>query len=250
MKIRVSVGGPGDVEGTIVLVDVYRSSTTITAALDSGAKYILPFDSVEQARKAGGERKDEEDVVMAGEKLGVKLDGFDLNITPDEMTEEAVGGKVIIYKSDNLTRVLSKCNVADNVIIGGFTNSKAVASYLEKNESERVEIVACGTYNKASIKNLLGVTCDVHNEVTMEDILGAGAILHHFDDQGSSDMALIAKLAYENSDWKEKISKGCIFRALRNLKIDGNVERCLAENQSDTVPVFDGKRIYSSKSEY
>lgn len=246
MEIEVSIGGPGDTDSTIVLVDVYRSSTTIITALDNGAKYILPFNSAEEARKARKEWDEKEDVVLAGENLGMKLEGFDLNISPGEMSEENIRDKIIMYKSDNLTRILTECKDAEEVMIGGIINSRATAEYLNKMERDKVEIVACGTHNKARIREILGISCDIHDEVTMEDVIGAGAILQYLSDENLSDMALISLLAYENSDWREKISRSCILMALRNLGIDEDREYYFTEDVSDTVPVFEEDRILAA----
>ncbi len=243
MEVNVRVGKPDNPSGTIVLVDVYKSSTSITTALDNGAKYILPYGSEEEARKAGEEWEEKEDFILAGENMGVKVKGFDTNISPREMNRETVEDKAVIYKSDNLTRIISKMGEADEIIIGGLINSRAVGEYLKNKQPEKVEIIACGTYNKESICSFLKIPCDAHTDLTMEDIIGAGAITHYLKEQNLSDMALISLLSYENPEWKEKISRGCIIRALRKAGLEKDIPYCFSENNTRTIPKLEGDKL-------
>ncbi len=242
MEVEVSIGGPEKLDGTLVLVDVYKSSTAITVALENGGKFVLPFADEEKARDA---RKnwDDGEATLAGEKIGMKIDGFDMNISPREMSEENVENQVLIYKSDNLTRIIEKCKDAEEVLIGGLINAKAVGKYLNETEPERVEIIACGTYNKDTIGEFLEIPCDSHNEVGIEDVIGAGSICSYLDGDYFSDLALLAVLAYENQDWKEKVKEGCVIRALQKVGDEKDIPLCLTENKIDTIPTLDGDRI-------
>lgn len=241
MRVEVSIGEPESTEGTIVLVDVVKSSTTIAVALDNGAKFIIPFDTVDKVGQSEKEWKNREDVVLAGETWIGRPKGFDMGISPQTMTKEVVKDKIIIYKSNNLTRILAKCKNAERLIIGGIINSRVVAEYLNDVKPEKVTIIACGTKNKALISNLLGVPPrNVHDVATMEDILGAGAIIHHLDSDDLSDMALISLLAYENPKWKEKVYNGCIIRSLllSGMGFEKEIPYYFSENKSETVPIY------------
>lgn len=247
MEVNLTVGKPEKPSGTIVLVDVYKSSTTMTTALDNGAKFILPFGSEEEAREAGEKWTEKEEVILAGENMGLKIEDFDTNISPREMNEETVNNKVIIYKSDNLTRIISKIKSkienVNEIIIGGLINSRAVGEYLKNKQPKKVEIIACGTHNKETICSFLQIPCDNNTNLTMEDVIGAGAITHYLKEETLSDMALLSLLAYENPDWKEKISRGCIIRALRKAELKEDIPYCFSENNTQTIPKLDGDRI-------
>ncbi|KXB05526.1 hypothetical protein AKJ50_00715 [candidate division MSBL1 archaeon SCGC-AAA382A13] len=243
MKVELSIGGPEKLDGTLVLVDAYKSSATIVAALDNGAKFVLPFEDEQEAKEAKKEWKKKGDVILAGEKMGVKIEDFDLNISPLDMTEDNVKNKIIIYKSDNLTRILEKCKGAEEILIGGLINSQAVGEYLNNTKPERVEIVACGTHNKNLIGDFLDIPCDSQNDFTMEDFIGAGSIIHHLDWDYASDLGLISLLAYENPDWKKKIFQGCIVRALQKAGLEEDIPACFTENISDTIPILKKNQI-------
>ena len=67
----------------VVVVDVLRASTTITQALASGAREVQIFPTPELAIEAASKRGRGE-VVLGGERGGVRIDGFDLGNSPRE----------------------------------------------------------------------------------------------------------------------------------------------------------------------
>ena len=78
----------------IVVIDVLRASTTIITALAHGAKEILPFSTVDEARKEM-KRYSEENVLLCGERGGEKILGFDLGNSPREYRMELIKNKII-----------------------------------------------------------------------------------------------------------------------------------------------------------
>lgn len=84
----------------VVVVDVLRASTTIAAALQNGAKEIIPVSSVENAVKISGSLFG--DVTLrAGERNAKMIEGFNLGNSPRECTREIVQGKSIIFMTTN-----------------------------------------------------------------------------------------------------------------------------------------------------
>ena len=76
---------------TAVVIDVLRASSTIVAALAAGAQAIYPVVSTEEAIKLATSLG-RGDALLAGERRGLKVEGFDLGNSPREFTPEAVGG--------------------------------------------------------------------------------------------------------------------------------------------------------------
>ncbi len=62
-----------ETEGLVILVDILRATSTITAALYHEAKVIKPVATVEEALLF----KDQ-GYLVAGERQGLPLEGFDL----------------------------------------------------------------------------------------------------------------------------------------------------------------------------
>ena len=73
--------------GAAVAIDVLRASTTINYALAAGAREIIPCQQVEEARKIAAAFSPGE-VLLGGERLGVRIEGFDLGNSPAEYTAQ------------------------------------------------------------------------------------------------------------------------------------------------------------------
>jgi len=222
MRVHAVFGFPKEVSDVIVVVDVFRSSTAIVAALENGAKEIIPCASVEEAKSL--KQRLGAGAVLVGERMGLTPEGFDFNISPRLMKSEAISGKRIIYCSTNLMRVVSSCLDAKTLIIGALTNSGAVAKYLNRRKPELVTIVACGLIPK--------------NMITLEDVIGAGAIISKLSYDEASDTALIAQLAYENGRWRDFVRKGYIANYLREIGWGDDIDICLKEDVSNIVPIL------------
>jgi len=228
MRVDVALGPPKEHPENLVVVDIFRSSTSIITALENGAREIIPCSSLERARmlKRGlGER-----ALLVGERRGLTPRGFDLNISPSLLVRERVEGRRIIYCSTNLMKVVSRhMKSAKHLIIGGLINASAVARYLRKLDLERVVIAACGLL--------------FENLISLEDVIGAGAIVSRLDDEDLSDTALLAKLAYENKNWRRAILQCYTAKYLERIGWGMDVELCLREDISSIVPILSGNVI-------
>jgi 2-phosphosulfolactate phosphatase len=104
-----------EVQGrTVFVVDILRASTSMCAAMSSGAKAILPVSSTEEALRLA-QTIGSADVLLAGERNCVRIEGFHLGNSPLEMTESAVRGKTIVLTTTNGTKALLACQGAEAV---------------------------------------------------------------------------------------------------------------------------------------
>ena len=211
--------------GTVVLVDVFRSSSTIVTALANGATCVIPFthvsEAIKRSRKIGRSR-----CVLVGERNGVTPPGFDYNISPMDMSKENVNGKTILYSSTNLTRVLSRLRGGGETIVAGLVNAEATARYLASSK-RGVSIIACG----------------VPRGIAVEDLAGAGAIAAFLPKEVLSDGALFAAGFYKNPNWRSFVKRGRIATRLIGLGFARDVDYCLSPNISSAVPALRGERI-------
>jgi 2-phosphosulfolactate phosphatase len=144
---------------TVVVIDVLRATTTITYALAAGAREVVPCLEIEDARQVarrfqGGE------VLLGGERGGVKIEGFDLGNSPEEYSPEAVRGRSIAFTTTNGTRAMLRCRQAKRVLVGAIVNLSAVANAMVRDEN--IHLVCAGT----------------EGEVSFEDTLVAGWLAH------------------------------------------------------------------------
>lgn len=101
-----------EVQGrTVFVIDILRATTSMCAALSSGARAILPVASTEEALRLA-QTLDSDDVRLAGERHCVRIEGFHLGNSPLEMTESAVRGRTLILNTTNGTRALLACQGA------------------------------------------------------------------------------------------------------------------------------------------
>jgi 2-phosphosulfolactate phosphatase len=103
---------PAEVQGrTAFVIDILRATTSMCAALNHGAKAIIPVASTEEALRLA-QTIGSADVLLAGEKSCLRIPGFHLGNSPLEMTEGTVRGKTIIVTTTNGTKALLACQGA------------------------------------------------------------------------------------------------------------------------------------------
>jgi 2-phosphosulfolactate phosphatase len=111
---------------TIVVIDVLRASSTIITALEFGARNIVPVLSPDEAVGLKT-RYDSEDVLLGGERGGLKIQGFDLGNSPLEYTNDVVNGKTIVFTTTNGTKAIRSANGAETLLISAYINLAATA---------------------------------------------------------------------------------------------------------------------------
>jgi 2-phosphosulfolactate phosphatase len=113
---------------TVLVVDVLRASTTIVAALTSGCRAVVPVTDPEEARRRAAALP-AGTALVAGERRGEPLEGFDLGNSPLEFTSERVGGRTVILTTSNGTRALVAARTAAAIAVAGLVNATAAAAW-------------------------------------------------------------------------------------------------------------------------
>jgi len=126
---------------TVVVIDVLRATTTIVHALEAGARAVIPCLEIDEAKAVAAELG--QDALLAGERLGLPIDGFDLGNSPSECTPDRVAGRTLVLTTTNGTRALGRCKQASGVLVGAFVNATAVFRRIA--EEPRVHILCAGT---------------------------------------------------------------------------------------------------------
>ncbi len=122
-----------------VLVDIYRSTTTLPLMLERGVTKIFPVSSVSEARKM---KKESPDYIIAGERYGFKVPGFQMSNSPYEVMNSNLKGKIVIFTSTNGTRVLKKIKDSEIVFISSYANIYYTFPFLKV--FEKIDIVLSG----------------------------------------------------------------------------------------------------------
>jgi 2-phosphosulfolactate phosphatase len=202
-----------------IMVDVLRASTTITMALDHFQEVIPVVEHMEALNIAR-----EKEALIAGERRGVTLEGFDAGNSPIEI--QKLIGKTLVITTSNGTRIMEGMN--SKVLVGCFTNARAVAMAARKLASEEIEVVMAG----------------VEGRFAIEDFLGAGEIISNLQNLDLSEYAQAAVMAVQDKSLvRDVVLKSRSAKRLSEIGFKKDVEFCLRTNISTNVPQFQDKSI-------
>ncbi len=121
---------------TKVLVDVFRSTSTMPIILTKGADRIIPTSSVNNAKEL---KKKNPEYFVVGERYGMKVPGFDMNNSPSDAMNTPLNGRTVVFTSTNGTKVLKRIHTTGRVYVSSFINF--TATYEKIKDLDRVDIV-------------------------------------------------------------------------------------------------------------
>jgi len=142
----------------VVVFDVLRATTTITAALAAGVSEIRIFDSIDAATVAA--RSFQGRRILCGERNCLPPSGFDLGNSPCAFNAASHAGLTAFLCTTNGTRAIVAARTAGAIFAGALVNATSVAQQLAQSNLD-ITLLCAGT----------------DGEPAPEDILGAGAVL-------------------------------------------------------------------------
>jgi 2-phosphosulfolactate phosphatase len=204
---------------TAVVFDVLRATSTMITGLEYGVERFLPVETVEAAR---ARRALDPKVLLAGERGGLPLEGFDLGNSPAEFKE--IRGKSVVLTTTNGTVALHRVRHAKRVYVGALLNLDALAQVLDGEDSTDVLLVCSGT----------------GEEFAIEDAIAAGGLVDRLPHNSLSDAALLVKSLYREagSDPASYLRRSRNGRALAGIGKEQDVEECARVSVSKTVGVM------------
>src|SRR5262245_43581211 len=116
-------------QGVAVVIDVLRATTSIIHALAAGCTVVLPCAEVDEARTLSGSMPAGR-VLLAGERGGLPIAGFDLGNSPRRFTPRTCRGLSLVLTTTNGTRALLRCANAARTLVAAFVNYSAVCEQL------------------------------------------------------------------------------------------------------------------------
>ncbi len=206
-------------EDVAIVVDVLRASTTMIVAMKN-FNSIIPVRTREEAEKLALRY----DAVVAGERGGATIEGFDAGNSPIQIT--AFHGNVLVITTSNGTRVIE--GIKSKLLIGAFTNARSVAKKAMSMAENHIEVVMAG----------------VNGNFAIEDFLGAGEIIKNLKKHDLDEMAVASYMAADDKnmvDYAVKNSKSA--RRLYELGFGNDVDFCLKRNIYESVPVYENGSI-------
>lgn len=210
-----------------IVIDVLRATTTMATALESDAEAIQVFDDLDELFRVS-KRWPAERRLLAGERGGEKLEGFDLGNSPAECTPARVGGKRLFMSTTNGTRALERVQQVPILMTASLTNRAAVVRYLLQEQPHTVWIVAAGWRGGFSL----------------EDTICAGAIacglsVERGSDCAGDDEAIAAMALFEQ--WQTRLPQLLRYahhgRGLAALGCGEDLDYCARIDSVDVVPL-------------
>ena len=230
-KIEVCVTpallGLYDIEHTIVVViDILRATSSIVYGIDNGATAIIPVANVEDCLNYT-----DKGYLLAAERNGSVVEGYDFGNSPFSYTTERVGGKTVVLTTTNGTKALHMARAkAKQVVVGSFLNLQALCDYL-KTRNEDVLLLCAGW----------------KDQFNLEDTLFAGAVVQelrpHFDEFDDSGVAAEDLYQLAKADLRAYINKSSHSHRLAALNIEADVQFCLQLNLCQAIPVLEGDNL-------
>lgn len=223
-----------ELEGyNVVVIDVLRATTSICAALAAGARGVVPTATSGEAgdmrAKIGPEL-----VVLAGERNGVKIEGFELGNSPAEFTPETVEGKLVIMTTTNGTLALRRATGGHRLLAGSLVNVSKVAEAIAADQRD-LRLVCSGREGHFSIEDTICGGMLIHQLVTQH------GIEVELNDAGS-----LALLLYRTnkSAIRQAIAQGEHGRFLTSIGFSGDVQLATDVDSLPILPVLrDGRLV-------
>jgi 2-phosphosulfolactate phosphatase len=237
MHVHVALGpaefGGAGLDGRAALViDVLRATTSVVAACVAGCRSVIPVPDEAAARRVAG-RFPEGDCLLAGERGGDPIPGFDLGNSPLEFTRERVGGRVIVLTTTNGTGAMLAAAPAAAVGVAALTNVAAAARWGLGREADLILLCA----------GEKGGFC-------LEDAVCAGLVVEAIASDGAgglrfSDAAVAARrMAGAYAGRLERLIEDAAWaRHLHKAGRSADFEACLALSTADQVPMLSGGAI-------
>ncbi len=142
----------GELPDCAVVVDVLRATTTMAVALAAGATGVQVFADLDELMRVS-EDWPAEQRLRVGERGGKVVSGFDLGNSPLDCTPERVQGRRLFMSTTNGTRALTQVQAAPQVVTCALVNRQAVVELLQKQQPERVWVVASGWEGAFSLED-------------------------------------------------------------------------------------------------
>lgn len=218
----------------VVIIDILRATSTISAALENGCKAIIPVDSVAECIRIGKQI----DAITAGERDGKVAEGLQHGNSPFEYPASFINGKTLVLTTTNGTKLLHMAleKGATEIITGCFSNLSAVCQYLLKKKKN--VILACAAWK---------------DRVNMEDTLYAGAVMHQIKDQFSinCDASHIAETLFLQASPDlfgfMQQQEASHYHRLMGFGLEKDIRHCLTADTVQNVPVYENGKLIKAR---
>lgn len=207
----------------VVVVDIFRASTTIVTALANGVSSILPVADLESCREFASEG-----YIIAGERNGKPVEGFTLGNSPLSYLNNAYADEKIAMTTTNGTLAIDKSKAGIEILAGAFINLSATIAYLQQKGSD--VLIHCAGWK---------------GKFNLEDSLYAGALVNalseNFETECDGAIAMKSLFLQNRDNISQFLLQASHAKRLQNHNIEADIEFCLTMDKYNiVVKVIDG----------
>jgi 2-phosphosulfolactate phosphatase len=214
----------------VVIIDVFRATSTIATALYNGAEKIIPVDDVQKCIAIGNATPNS---ITAGERDGKVIEGLQYGNSPAEYPRSFIEGKTLVLTTTNGTKLLHMAlkNGASEVVTGSFPNLDAVCNFLI--QQNKNVYLGCSAWK---------------DRVNLEDTLFAGAVIEKVKEHFTihCDSSLMAEQMYQlhKNDMFSFARLTTHWHRLSKFGLEKDLEYCVTPNAANVLPLYkDGSLI-------
>jgi len=213
----------------VVVIDVFRATSAICAALESGVKSIIPVATMEEAidyKKKG--------YLVGAERKAEVVEGFDFGNSPIKFKSGKFKDETIVLTTTNGTKAIDIAKHANTVVVGAFTNISALCNFLERKD-----------------KDILLLCAGWKDRFNLEDTLFAGAVAERisqnirFTDLSDSSVASIHMYKQAKGDMYQFLDTSSHRKRLSRLNLEEDIIYCLKQDETKIVPILSGNELVS-----
>ena len=140
-QILQLIDGAKAARGLTVIIDVFRAFSVEAYLFAQGADKIIPVGDTDLACRL---KRENPSFLLAGERHGKILEGFDMGNSPSQNRSINVNGKTVVHTTSAGTQGIANAIHADEILGGSFVNARATAEYIRKSGAEKVSLVCMG----------------------------------------------------------------------------------------------------------
>ena len=204
---------------TGVVIDVIRATSTICQALDAGYERVWCAAEVEDARALRNG-----DVTLGGERLGVRIEGFDLGNSPREYQQPRT--PTLAMSTTNGTRAIvtaaERCN---RVLVASLLNLGAVTE-AARSFGEDVAVFCAG----------------VKGAFALDDAYVAGRVAEGlgFERSDAAEAAVRLAASYASAEEAFRASRSGRNLITHGPQLEADIPWCARESVLEVVPRLAG----------
>ena len=210
-------------DSVVVIIDVFRATSTIATALFNGAASVIPVSAVNDCIAIGKKLG----AITAGERDGKVIEGLQYGNSPAEYPRSFIENKTLVLTTTNGTRLLHMAldKGAGAVVTGSFPNLSAVCDFLV--QQQKNVILGCSGWK---------------DRFNIEDTLFAGAVVQRIQEYFTvhCDSSLMAANLYNlhRADIKSFIRTTTHWHRLASYGLEKDLEYCVTADMANVLPLY------------